>query len=66
MRKKSNRARFNKDIETPTSSLNMEFEDVIQFREAIIKYYIARRVKIKFVKNKPTRLELDAMKNIFL
>ncbi|CAN6273446.1 unnamed protein product [Urochloa humidicola] len=55
-RKDNNFTRFDKTTRTPTFSLGMLFKSKKQFMEAIIRYGLAERKVINFIKNEPKRV----------
>ena len=55
IRKKREFPRFDGSADVPTFSLGMSFPDKATFREAIIKYGLAVRKVLKFVKNEAAR-----------
>ncbi|KAF2295539.1 hypothetical protein GH714_033161 [Hevea brasiliensis] len=54
--RKSRRARYDRNTDTPIFNLGMEFIDAEEFRELVANYSISRGVQIVFAKNEPDRV----------
>ena len=55
-RKPSHYRRFNAQFLVPIFEIGMKFSDKKEFKEAIIKYCLAKRKVIRFIKDEPTRV----------